>query len=142
MSAISTNSIPKPLVQVNQWFIVISVAISWMFQIEFFLLLPLIAGLAALIFKFNPVIKIGKRFLKKDPSQYPPEDADQQQFNNIIAVSCLGSAIISALIGWSTGFYLFSGMVLLAASIALAGFCIGCFIRFQWKRLQYKRSLQ
>ncbi|TMU86983.1 DUF4395 domain-containing protein [Bacillus sp. BHET2] len=142
MSAISPNSIPKPLVQVNQWFIVISVVISWLFQIEFFLLLPFIAGLSALIFKFNPVIKIGKRFLKKDPSQYTPEDADQQQFNNIIAVSCLGAAMISALIGWSTGFYIFSGMVFLAASIALAGFCIGCFIRFQWKRLQYKRSLQ
>ncbi|KAA0562486.1 DUF4395 domain-containing protein [Bacillus sp. CH30_1T] len=41
---------------------------------------------------------------------------------------------MSALAGWSTGFYLFSGIVLFAASIALGGFCVGCFIRFQWKK--------
>ncbi|MBN8193076.1 DUF4395 domain-containing protein [Bacillus sp. NTK074B] len=142
MGSATTNSIPRPLVQLNQWFIVSTVAISWVVQIEYFLLLPFIVGMSALLFKYNPVIKAGKLFLKKEPSSYPPEDADQQQFNNIIAVSCLGAAIISALAGWSTGFYLFSGMVFLAASVALAGFCIGCFIRFQWKRFQYKRSLQ
>jgi Domain of unknown function (DUF4395) len=138
----SINSIPKPLVQLNQWFIVSSVAFSWVFQMDFFLLLPLLVGLSALLFKFNPIIKAGRHFLKKEWSSYPAEDADQQQFNNIIAVSCLGAAIISTLAGWSTGFYIFSGMVFLAASIALAGFCIGCFIRFQWKRFQYKRSMQ
>ncbi|MFC7783812.1 MULTISPECIES: DUF4395 domain-containing protein [unclassified Rossellomorea] len=136
------NSIPKPLVQLNQWFIVTSVAFSWVFQIDFFLVLPFLVGLTSVLFKFNPVIKTGRHFLKKELSSYPAEDADQQQFNNIIAVSCLGAAIISTLAGWSTGFYIFSGMVFLAASIALAGFCIGCFIRFQWKRFQYKRSMQ
>ncbi|BCB04263.1 DUF4395 domain-containing protein [Bacillus sp. KH172YL63] len=136
------NSIPKPLVQVNQWFIVLTVAASWFSNIEAILFLPFLAGVSALIFKFNPVMKVSKPFLKKDLSAYPPEDADQQQFNNIIAVICLGAALMSAFAGWATGFFLFSGMVFLAASIALAGFCIGCFIRFQWKRFQYKRSLQ
>ncbi|MFI8574104.1 DUF4395 domain-containing protein [Rossellomorea aquimaris] len=142
MGSPSLNSIPKPLVQLNQWFIVSTVAISWVFQIEFFILLPLMVGLSAKIFKFNPVIKAGRSFLKKELSSYPPEDADQQRFNNMIAVICLGAAIMSALAGWSTGFYLFSGMVFLAAIVALGGFCVGCFIRFQWKRFQYKRSLQ
>jgi Domain of unknown function (DUF4395) len=142
MVSATTNSIPRPLVQLNQWFIVSTVAISWVFQIEYILLLPFLVGMSALLFKYNPVIKAGKLFLKKEPSSYPPEDADQQQFNNIIAVSCLGAAIISSLAGWSTGVYIFSGMVFVAASVALAGFCIGCFIRFQWKRFQNKRSLQ
>ncbi|MFI8687336.1 DUF4395 domain-containing protein [Rossellomorea sp. NPDC077527] len=135
-------SIPRPLVQLNQWFIVSIVALSWVFQIELLIILPLLVGMSALLFKYNPVIKTGKLFLKKEPSAYQQEDADQQQFNNIIAVSCLGAAILSAAAGWSTAYYIFSGMVFMAASVALAGFCIGCFIRFQWKRFQYKRSLQ
>jgi Domain of unknown function (DUF4395) len=138
----TVNSIPRPLVQLNQWFIVSTIVISWVFQIEFFLLLPFIVGMTALLFKYNPVIETGRLFLKNEPSTYPQEDADQQQFNNIIAVSCLGAAIISALAGRGTGFYIFSSMVFVAASVALAGFCIGCFIRFQWKRFQYKRSSQ
>ena len=142
MSTAPANSLPKPLVQLNQWFIVTTVALSWLSQIEFFLLLPFLVGMSALLFKYNPVMQAGKLFLKKEPSAYPPEDAEQQRFNNIIAVSCLGGSIISSLAGWNTGVYLFSGMVFVAASVALAGFCIGCFIRFQWKRFQYKRSLQ
>lgn len=142
MGSPSLNSIPKPLVQLNQWLIVSTIAISWMLQIEFILLLPFMVGLSAMIFKFNPVIKAGRIFLKKEYSSYPHEDADQQRFNNMIAVICLGGAIMSALAGWNTGFYLFSGMVFLSASIALGGFCVGCFIRFQWKRFQYKRSVQ
>ncbi|MCR8847242.1 DUF4395 domain-containing protein [Rossellomorea sp. SC111] len=142
MSSAPANSIPRPLVQLNQWFIVSTVATSWLFQIEFLLLLPFLVGMSALLFKYNPLMKAGRLFLKKETSSYPPEDAEQQRFNNIIAVSCLGGAIISFLTGWDTGVYLFSGMVFVAASVALAGFCIGCFIRFQWKRFQYKRSLQ
>ncbi|NMH70236.1 DUF4395 domain-containing protein [Bacillus sp. RO3] len=136
------NTIPRPLVQMNQWFIVLSVSISWLFQSELFLLIPFVIGLSGLLFRFNPVMKVGKYFLTKEWSSYPPEDADQQQFNNVIAVICLGSAVMSALFDWGTGFYLFSGMVFLAASVALAGFCIGCFLRFQWKKFQYNRSLQ
>ncbi|WP_082892722.1 DUF4395 domain-containing protein [Rossellomorea aquimaris] len=135
-----SNSIPKPLVSINQWFIVISVVVSWLTNMEWLLILPFIAGLSGLLFRFNPVMHVGKRFLKKEMSSYPPEDFDQQQFNGAIAVVCLGSAFISSLIGWSIGYYLFSGMVFLAASIALLGFCVGCFIRFQFKKFQHNRS--
>jgi hypothetical protein len=134
------NSIPKPLVDLNQWFIVISVALSWVTQIQWLLVLPFLAVLSGVLFHYNPVMKLGRQFLKKEASAYQPEDADQQRFNSVIAAICLGSALISGLFQWGAGYYLFSGMVFLAASIALAGFCIGCFIRFQWKRLLYRRK--
>nr|WP_235714622.1 DUF4395 family protein [Neobacillus dielmonensis] len=56
---------------------------------EWILLIPFIAGIIGLLFGFNPVMQIAKLFLKKDPKSYIPEDWEQQQFNQKIAVSCL-----------------------------------------------------
>ncbi|MCA1053937.1 DUF4395 domain-containing protein [Rossellomorea aquimaris] len=137
----TTNSIPKPLVDLNQWFIVITVILSWALQLHWLLWIPFIAVTTGAVFSYNPIMKVGRMFLRKDMSSYRAEDADQQRFNAVIASCCLGGALLSELLQWTTAFYLFSGMVLLAASVALAGFCIGCFIRYQWRRLQYKRKL-
>ena len=136
----TTKSIPQPLVRTNQWFIVISVVSSWITGFEWILALPLAAGLLGLVFGFNPVMKIAKLFLQKSPSSYIPEDWEQQQFNQLIAVGCLAGGLIS----YSTGFiglgHFFTVMVALAAFIAILGFCVGCFIRFQWRKLQARRA--
>ncbi|MGR3764588.1 DUF4395 domain-containing protein [Rossellomorea sp. NS-SX7] len=135
------HTIPKPLVDLNQWFIVTFVIFSWVFQLQWLLWIPFVTVLSGALFKYNPVMKIGRLFLRKEADAYRPEDAGQQRFNAVIAAFCLGTALISGLFHWTIGFYVFSGMVLLAASIALAGFCIGCFIRYQWQRLQYKQKI-
>ncbi|WP_338448266.1 DUF4395 family protein [Niallia oryzisoli] len=36
--------------------------------------------------------------------------------------------------------YIFTIMVATAAFIAILGFCIGCFILYQWKQYQYRRA--
>lgn len=136
----TTKSIPQPLVRTNQWFIVISVISAWITGFEWILALPLAAGLSGLVFGFNPVMKIAKLFLQKSPQEYIPEDWEQQQFNQLIAVGCLTGGLIS----YSTGFiglgHFFTVMVALAAFIAILGFCVGCFIRFQWRKLQSRRT--
>lgn len=132
------HSIPKPLVDLNQWFIVTSVILSWILQLQWLLYIPFLAILSGFLFNYNPVMKLGRKFLKKEASAYQPEDVGQQRFNSGIAAFCLGTSLISGFFQWTAGYFFFSGMVFLAASIALAGFCIGCFIRFQWHRLQYK----
>lgn len=136
------KTIPQPLVRTNQWFIVISVLISWFTQQEWILAIPLAAGLMGLFFGFNPVMRLAKVFLKKAPSEYIPEDWDQQQFNQTIAVVCLGGGLVCFLFNWYIAAYIFTAMVALAAGIALMGFCIGCFIRYQWKQYQYRNSLK
>ncbi|MDP4172017.1 MAG: DUF4395 domain-containing protein [Bacillota bacterium] len=135
------KSIPQPLVKVNQWFIVISVLAAWFTHQYLILALPLFSGLMGLIFGFNPIMKTAKLFLKKDPSAYQPEDWEQQQFNQLIAVVCLAAGLLSFAMNWNVAGYAFTLMVALAAGIALLGFCIGCFIRFQWKQYRYKASL-
>ncbi|TKC18094.1 DUF4395 domain-containing protein [Robertmurraya kyonggiensis] len=134
-------SIPRPLVRLNQWTIVLSVILTWITKQEYILLIPLLAGGAGLIFKFNPIMKVGGFFLRKEPSEYIPEDFDQQQFNQVISVVSLALGFVGYLMGWTVLAIIFTVMVALAAFIAILGFCIGCYIRFQWQQYNYRKSL-
>ncbi|MGG0790528.1 DUF4395 domain-containing protein [Peribacillus simplex] len=136
------RSIPRPLVRTNQWVILLSVATALLTGQIWILVIPLTAGLLGLLFNFNPVMRLAKLFLKKKPSDYIPEDHSQQQFNQVIAVACLGLGFISFLLGWNVTGYIFTLMVGIASLIAILGFCIGCFILFQWKQYSYRRSIR
>ncbi|MDN3017664.1 DUF4395 domain-containing protein [Paenibacillus sp. BSR1-1] len=136
------RSIPRPLVKTNQWSIVLSVVLTWVTGQESFLLIPLVAGLLGLLFGFNPIMQIAKLFLRKEPSAYIPEDWDQQQFNQKIAISCLAIGFISFILGWDTLGYVFTALVAIAAFVAILGFCVGCFIHYQWNQYKYRRAHQ
>ncbi|MDM5356727.1 DUF4395 domain-containing protein [Peribacillus sp. ACCC06369] len=136
------RSIPRPLVRTNQWIILLSVATALLTGQIWILAIPLAAGLLGLFFNFNPVMRLAKLFLKKKPSDYIPEDHSQQQFNQAIAVVCLGLGLTSFLLGWNVIGYIFTLMVGMASLIAILGFCIGCFILYQWKQYSYRRSLR
>jgi len=135
------KTIPQPLVRTNQWIIFLSVLLSLFTQQYWILLIPLLAGLGGLLFHWNPIMKLASLFLQKPRKEYRQEDWDQQQFNQIIAVVCLAAGSISFCLNWTIAGYIFTIMVGVASIVAILGFCIGCFIRFQWKRYQYNRSL-
>lgn len=136
------QTVPRPLVRTNQWVIVISVLLTWFTKQSWILIIPLAAGLLGLFLDYNPIMRLAKLFLRKNPSQYIPEDRDQQQFNQIIAVICLSGGFISFLLHWTILAYTFTIMVAAAAFIAILGFCIGCFIRYQWKQYQFRSKLK
>jgi hypothetical protein len=55
------------------------------------------------------------------------------RFNNTLAAIILGLAQVAfvlhaPLVGW-----IFAGLAALAAAVALAGFCFGCFLFYQFK---------
>lgn len=138
-------SIPKPLVRANQSVIVSSVLISWVLSIwsdSFYLILliPLLSGLSGLAFGVNPVFKIARRFLKKPAASYLQEDAADQRFNQILAVSMLSASLLSFILDLPVLGYLFSAFVFTAALVALLGFCVGCFIRYQLMMRRTARS--
>ena len=140
-----TASIPKPLVRANQSVIVASVLISWVLSIwsdSFYLILliPLLSGLSGLAFGVNPVFKIARRFLKKPAASYLQEDAADQRFNQILAVSMLSASLLSFMLDMPVLGYLFSALVFTAALVALLGFCVGCFIRYQLMMRRTARS--
>lgn len=138
----TVRSIPRPLVKTNQWTIVLSVALTWLSGQEWFLLVPFVAGMSGLLFGFNPIMQIAKLFLRKDPKAYIPEDWEQQQFNQKIAVSCLGIGFVAFLLGWNGVGYVFTILVAVAAFVAILGFCIGCFIHYQWNQYRHRRAHQ
>ncbi|MBP3040462.1 DUF4395 domain-containing protein [Bacillaceae bacterium Marseille-Q3522] len=131
--------IPRPLVRANQVVIILSVVLSWLLYFPLLLLIPFLSGLGGILFDFNPIMKGAAKFLRKPHSQYIPEDKEQQKFNQIIALICLGGALIFSLLNLNIGFYILTTIVAAAATIALLGFCIGCFIHYQWKQYQYRR---
>ncbi|WP_342426640.1 DUF4395 domain-containing protein [Paenibacillus sp. FSL L8-0158] len=84
-------------------------------------------------------MRIAKLFLKKSPSSYVQEDRKQQRFNQLLAVFFLLVAWVGFMLQWSIVAYVISAMVLVAALVAILGFCIGCFILYQWSQHQYRR---
>lgn len=134
-------SIPRPLVRANQWTIFLSVVLTWVTGQAWILLIPLIANLLGL-FGFNPIMRIGKLFLQKDIKKYIPEDVQQQKFNSTIAIFCLALGYIGYVFQWTIMAYTFTIMVAVASFVAILGFCVGCFIHFQLKQYQYRRSVK
>lgn len=134
--------IPKPLVLASQWTIFLSVVIALITQNAWILLLPLVSCFASIFLGFHPVMYIVKRFLKKPLNQYLQEDPVQLQFNQWMALSFLLVAVVSDVLNWTMLFNVTSIIVGMAALIAILGFCIGCFIRFQFQQWQYLRKKQ
>ncbi|SER26620.1 protein of unknown function [Gracilibacillus ureilyticus] len=132
-------SIPKPLVQINQLFILVTV-LSGLLITPYILLLPLAVGIFTLITKNNPIILFSKHFLQKAPKEYPQEDKQQQIFNQWIATVCIGLSVIFFSLEITIPAYAFSVMVIIASGLALLGFCIGCTIRYRYMMWRYKRA--
>lgn len=134
------ESIPRPIVRVNQWTIFLTVVLSWVTGLHWLLLIPLVANLSGILFNFNPIMKIARVFIKEGKN-YIPEDVTQQKFNACIASFCLAGGLVSFSLGWTIVGYVFTIMVAVASFIAILGFCIGCFIFYQFKQYQYRRTL-
>lgn len=131
--------IPKPLVQINQVFIVTTVLMG-LFLAKEIMFLPFAIGVITLISKQNPIIRFNKRFLKQPMQHYIQEDKDQQLFNQWIATICLGISLVAFNLGYEVTGYVFSSMVVAAAGLALSGYCIGCTIRFRYLLWKHKRQ--
>ena len=132
-------TIPKPLVQTNQAFIVVTVIMALLLH-PAILLLPFVVGAYTLFTKKNPVILWSRRFLKKPMASYQQEDRDQQLFNQWIATICLGLSFLFFSVGLPLLGFAFSIMVIIAAGVALMGYCIGCTIRYRYMMWKHNRT--
>ena len=135
------HSIPRPLVRANQASIVISVVLYGMTGSWAWLLIPLISGLLSLTIGKHPIMMAVKPFLRKPMSSYVQEDRSEQRFNQILAVVLLSASVFSAIAGWTLASLILAGLVFMAAFVAMLGFCIGCFIQYQWKQYRYRKQL-
>lgn len=129
------DGIPYPIVSLNRGVIVGGVMLALAFDqplitaAVFALLLP-----AALFGRrASPIFMIGNRAFARQNEHAPKEDARVQRFNNIIATVMLGAAQVSFALGGAWLGWALSVGVAFAALIALCGFCVGCFLYYQFR---------
>ena len=135
------KSIPRPLVRINQSFIALSALLYLISSQVYFLILPIVFGITSLVLNYNPIIEFSKKFLKKPKNEYIQEDVAQQRFNQMLALTMFVLSFISYYLNIQWLSVTFAIMVFLASTIAVLGFCIGCFIHYQFNMWKYRRSL-
>lgn len=135
------KSIPRPLVRINQSFIALSALLYLISSQVYFLILPIVFGISSLVLNYNPIIEFSKKILKKPKNEYIQEDVAQQRFNQMLALTMFVLSFISYYLNIQWLSVTFAIMVFLASTIAILGFCIGCFIHYQFNMWKYRRSL-
>lgn len=135
------KEIPISYVRTNQLILVgltfssIVMQNKWILLAAFiFVTLPLFLGAKA-----NLAFQLAKRLPRKKTDDRT-ESVELQRFNQTIAATLLGVAVIIQFATGSWVAWIFVWMVTLAATIALLGYCVGCFFYFQLKKLKYKLS--
>jgi len=140
MSEASSLTVPQPLVRISNWITIIILAAAWIAGLPLLTIIPTVYfGLGAFLGK-NPIIVLGKRWLPK--GDYVLEDKEQLQFNSLLAFIMLVLGLVFYYSGLPIVYYILTGMCAAANLGAAFGYCIGCYVRFQWKQYQYRRSIR
>lgn len=135
------KGVPFPIVTLNRAVLTFGILVAllthqiWITTILFLILLPT----TLLGKKFSLIYFVGNVLFKNQIQTSQYEDAGLQRFNNTIATTLLGFSQISFLAGQSILAWVFASMVMLASGVALAGFCVGCFLYYQFKIQRYRR---
>ncbi len=135
------KEIPISYVRTNQLILVILTLSAivlqsglLLFGAFLFVIMPLLNGPKA-----NIAFILAKR-ISSNTDRQQTEAAELQKFNQTIAAALLTVAIVIHFVIGSWIAWIFVAMVTLAATVALLGFCIGCVLYFQFKKLKYKLS--
>jgi hypothetical protein len=134
------DGVPLPIVKLNRWVLVLGVVIGLLSQqpLATTLLFALLLPGVLLGQRWSPIAALGRLLFVRQLPGAEREDRRLMRFNNTIALALLGLAQIAfvaglPLLGWALAL-----MVAVAASIALAGFCVGCFLYYQFKLQRYQ----
>ncbi|TVY10042.1 DUF4395 domain-containing protein [Paenibacillus cremeus] len=133
------KEIPMPYVRANQTGIVLFIVLAIVLQ-QPVLIVALwaiqVLGLWQGI-RGNIIVQLAAPLLRNRIAGAPTESRELQRFNNTIAVLLLTLSIISFWLAPGSWLgYVLAAMVAVAAAIALCGFCVGCFLYYQVKRLR------
>lgn len=134
------DDVPVPIVTLSRWVYVIVLLAGLMLQQPWLttLVLALVLPPVLLGRQWNLIGIIGRQIYGAQLRTAPREDRRLIHFNNLIVVALLALAQVAFLLGYSVVGWVFTGMVILAAGLALAGFCVGCVIFYQFKLTRYK----
>lgn len=134
------HGIPMPVVKLNRWILLLGILAALVGRqplittlLFVMLLLPLIRGP-----RWSLPARIAKWFFGTGLAASECEDARLARFNNAIAMALLFLAQLAFLFGVPLLGWILALMVALAATVALMGYCVGCFLFFQYNQLRFK----
>ena len=140
IEALLCTGIPLPIVKLNRATLLVGIVAALLFQQPLVTTVLFIIILLAAVFgrKGSLVFFLGSRLFARQNLTAATEDPKLMRFNNSIAAVLLGSAQIAFLSGSPLVGWIFSGVVAVAASVALAGFCFGCFLFYQFNLQRFR----
>lgn len=137
------KQIPMPYIKANQTGIVLVVVAALLLREPWLVAALWIVQAAGLLLgsKWNLFVRIAKPFLRISPNG-DTQAAELARFNNTLAVLFLSASVIVFALGWTIAGYVFAVMLLVAASAALLGYCIGCTVYYRYKQFRARRQLR
>jgi hypothetical protein len=136
----SLPDVPLPIVQLNRWTLVIGITLGFVLHQPLMTTALFVVLAAATIFgqRGSLIFQVGKRLFGPRLATAPREDRGLVRFNNAIATMLLGLAQAAFALGLPAAGWALAGLVVVAAGVALAGFCLGCFLYYQFKLNRYR----
>lgn len=134
------DGIPLPIIRLNRIVLVAGVIVALILNQPLITTALFLIILPAALFgrRASLIYKVGSRFFARRIPTAPTEDFRVQRFNNLIAATLLGAAQVAFALGVPVAGWALSLAVAIAATVALFGFCLGCFLYYQF-RLQRHR---
>jgi hypothetical protein len=139
LSSNTLPDIPMAYVKANQFGIVVFILLATLIKMPFILVLLWVIQITGAIFGSNLFIQLAKSFVKVEGKE--TQARELQRFNITLGILFLTISILSFANGWIFAGYLFSWILGVVALIALSGYCLGCTIYYQFKRIKSMRSI-
>ncbi|GFN33936.1 DUF4395 domain-containing protein [Paenibacillus xylaniclasticus] len=134
------DDVPLHRVRGNQLGILLFIIISVVTQQLWLLIVPLVVQIISRTWgvRYNLFVRLFARIF---PISQRTESRELLRFNSLLAILFLTGALIGFALGSSIVGYIFIGFLSIAVILALCGFCLGCFIYFQWKQFVARRRI-
>lgn len=134
------DGIPLPIVRLNRIVLVAGVAVALILNQPLITTALFLLILPAALFgrRASLIYKVGSRIFARQIPTAPTEDFRVQRFNNLIAATLLGAAQVAFALGAPVVGWALSLAVAIAAAVALLGFCLGCFLYYQFRLQRYR----
>jgi hypothetical protein len=134
LSANTLSDVPMPYVRANQIGIVVFILLSTIFQMPFFLILLWVIQITGSIFGSNLFMQLARSFVKVEGKETQAKEL--QRFNMTLGILFITISLLCFANYWVFAGYLFSWILGIVAIAALSGYCLGCTIYYQFKRIK------
>lgn len=134
------NDIPMPIVLLNRWTLLLGVIAAVVLQ-QPLITTALFAIFGAAAFfgsRGSLIYQIGSRVFARRNATAETEDRRLMRFNNTLGASFLCLAQIAFLAHAPLAGWILASFAALAAALALAGFCVGCYLYVRFKIERYR----